>query len=109
MWYIQSLLEDRDGSLERALTSVQRSIDLWTQYYGPHYYLLATGYSLHAQLLRKKREVAAAVADFQHSLAILKETGEDNSKVYFLIEGSYANLLYERRSENRPHRAAIAG
>lgn len=76
-----------------SLISINRAIQMWTEHEGPEYYLLASGYSLRGRLEFELGDRNASLGDFQHSLDILKKTGQANSRVYFLIETSYAEVL----------------
>lgn len=89
----QALEQERDGKYEPALHAIQRAIEIWTQRYGPEYYLLATGYSLRGRAYDGLRDYHDAIDDMLRSLQLMRSNGESDSRVYFLTEISYAQVL----------------
>jgi tetratricopeptide (TPR) repeat protein len=89
----QALEEERDGNYQAALIAIERAIDLWTEHYGPHYYLLADGYSLRGRARGGLHDYPDAIEDLQRALKLLDENGQSESRVYFFTEVSYAQVL----------------
>jgi len=83
----------RDGHLNEALDEINHAIALWTQRYGPHYYLLATGLSFRGWINEAQHNDSDARSDFDLSLDILKVNGEADSPVFFIVERAYAGAL----------------
>jgi tetratricopeptide (TPR) repeat protein len=83
----------RDGRLNDALDAVNHAIGLWTDHYGPRYYLLITGLSLRGQINNQLHRSDDSLADFRRSLDILKTNGVSDSQVYFIVESEYAAAL----------------
>ncbi len=93
MYSARCLLEQRDGNLPAALRSINGAIDLWTQHYGPEYYLLAVGYSVRGRVYDGRGDYQNALNDLEGSLALLRKIGEGDSHVFLLIQISYAQTL----------------
>ena len=89
----QCLQDERDGHFGAALPAINRAIDLWTQQYGADYYLLAPSYSLRGRAYEGLGDNQQALNDLKHSIMLLKENGQTNSRVYLLTEISYAQVL----------------
>ncbi len=84
---------ERDGDASSALTAINRAIELWTQHYGPEYYLLAAGYSTRGRAYDMLRDYASAGKDMEQSLKILTANSQRETRVYYLTEISYAQVL----------------
>jgi tetratricopeptide (TPR) repeat protein len=93
IYAVEAVLRQKTGDSRAALDSINRAIQLWTQHYGDRYYLLSEGYAMRANVEVKLRDRDAALADFRHSLELVQQANIGNSKVYFLIESSYAKAL----------------
>jgi tetratricopeptide (TPR) repeat protein len=93
MFGAESLLDEADGKTQAGLDRINRVIDLWTQHYGSNYYLLASAYSIRGRLYHVLGDDSRAAEDLGHSLTLLSDNGEANSKLYLLIEIMYAKLL----------------
>lgn len=89
----QALEQERESNYRPALHAVQQAIELWTQRYGPRYYLLATGYSLRGRAYDGLHDYRNAINDMQHSLELMREHDQSKLRVYFLTELSYALVL----------------
>jgi tetratricopeptide (TPR) repeat protein len=90
---VQALASIRNGHLNEALDAINRAVELWTRRYGPDYYILATGLSLRGQIDSALLMRNNAQADLKRSLDILKTNNEADSRVYFIVERSYASVL----------------
>jgi|GEM_PF-3263991 len=102
----------QDGHLNDARNEINHAIELWTEHYGPRYYLLATGLSLRGQINNALHKGDDAREDFRHSLDLLRMNNEMGSKVYFIVEMNYANVLRnsgERYEADRLESAAKEG
>lgn len=93
MLSVQCLQYERDGEAQSALTAINRAIELWTQRYGPEYYLLAAGYSTRGRAYDMLRDYASAGKDLEQSLEILTANSQRETRVYYLTEISYAQVL----------------
>jgi tetratricopeptide (TPR) repeat protein len=89
----QCLQYERDGDASSALTAINRAIELWTQHYGPGYYLLAAGYSTRGKAHDMLHDYASAEKDMEHSLEMLTANGQGETRVYYLTEISYSQVL----------------
>lgn len=89
----ECLLDEADGNFQEGMDRINHVIDLWTQHYGPNYYLLASAYSIRGRLHHLLGDETPAAADLQHSLTLLTANGEANSKLYFIVEIMYAKVL----------------
>lgn len=89
----QAIQVARNGRPNEALDEINHAIALWTQRYGPHYYLLATGLSLRGSIDDSLHKNSDARSDFRLSLDILKMNGEADSQVFYLVESAYAGAL----------------
>jgi len=89
----QCLLDEADGNFQAGLDHINRVIDLWTGHYGAKYYLLASAYSIRGRLHLALGDEVRADEDLRHSLALLSDNDERNSKLYFLVEITYAKVL----------------
>jgi tetratricopeptide (TPR) repeat protein len=89
----ECLLDEADGNLQAALDRINRVINLWTQHYGSKYYLLPSAYSIRGRLYHVLGDDLRAQEDLRHSLMLLSENDEGNSKLYFLVEIMYARVL----------------
>jgi tetratricopeptide (TPR) repeat protein len=83
----------RDSRPNEALHEINHAIALWTERYGPGYYLLATGLALRGQINNELHNTDDARADFRHSFDILKMNGDADSQVYYIVEREYAAVL----------------
>jgi tetratricopeptide (TPR) repeat protein len=93
MFGAECLLNEADGKFQAGLDRINRVIDLWTQHYGSNYYLLASAYSIRGRLYHVLGDDTRAVEDMKHSLALLSDNNEENSKLYFFVEIMYAKVL----------------
>jgi hypothetical protein len=93
MFSVQCVQYERDGDARSALVAINRAIELWTQHYGPEYYLLAAGYSTRGRVYDMLQDYAGATKDMQHSLEILTANSQRETSVYYLTEVSYAQVL----------------
>jgi tetratricopeptide (TPR) repeat protein len=93
MYGAECLLDEADGNFQAGLDRINRVIDLWTHHYGPKYYLLASAYSIRGRLYHLLRDDLRAEEDLRHSLMLLSDNGEGNSKLYFFVEIMYAREL----------------
>ncbi len=89
----ECLLDEADGNSQGALDRINRVIDLWIGHYGSKYYLLASAYSIRGRLYHVLGDDPRADEDLRHSLALLSDNDERNSKLYFLVEITYAQVL----------------
>jgi tetratricopeptide (TPR) repeat protein len=87
------LLDEADGKFRDALDGIDRVIDLWTREYGSNYYLLASAYSIRGRLYDVLGDDGRAAVDLQHSLRLFSANNEAHSKLYFLVEITYAKVL----------------
>lgn len=94
MYSAECLIQEKDGDLPGALTSVDRAIGLWIERYGSGYYLLALGYSLRGGIYLSRGQYAPAGDDLQHSLNVLAANRQSDSETYFLTEIAYAKALH---------------
>ena len=85
----------RDGRMNEAFDAINRAIGLWTERYGPGYYLLATGLSMRGQINNALHKREDALADLKGSLDILKMNNDVDARVYFTVEKAYATVLRE--------------
>jgi tetratricopeptide (TPR) repeat protein len=93
MFGAECLLNQAEGDFRTGLDRINRVIDLWTQLYGPNYYLLASAYSIRGRLYHELGDDSRAVEDMKRSLALLADNNEENSKLYFFVEIMYAKVL----------------
>jgi tetratricopeptide (TPR) repeat protein len=93
MYSAECLLHEKDGDFKRALTSINRAIELWTQQYGPRYYLLALGYSMRGWIYHTLQKEPESADDLRHSLQVLADNSQADSETYFLTEIAYAKVL----------------
>jgi tetratricopeptide (TPR) repeat protein len=89
----ECLLDEADGDFQAGLDRINRVIDLWTQDYGSKYYLLASAYSIRGRLYHVLGDDSRAEEDLGHSLMLLSDNGQANSKLYFFVEIVYAKVL----------------
>jgi tetratricopeptide (TPR) repeat protein len=89
----QAIQWARDGRLNDALDAINHAIGLWTDHYGPRYYLLVTGLALRGQIDNQLHKTDDSLADFRRSLDILKTNGVADSQVFFIVESEYATAL----------------
>jgi tetratricopeptide (TPR) repeat protein len=97
----------RDGQLNDALNEINYAIGLWTEHYGPHYYLLATGLSLRGLIKSALHTGDDARADFRLSLDILTMNNSADSKAYFIVERAYARVLRDSGQRGEADRLEI--
>ena len=90
---VACLVFEGEGDFQAALDPIDRAIALWTRHYGSKYYLLALGYSLRGRVYDALRDYQRATTDLQHSLSLLSENNQSDTKVYFLTEIAYARVL----------------
>jgi tetratricopeptide (TPR) repeat protein len=100
----ETVVRQKTGNSPGALDSINHAIQLLRQHYGEQYYLLAGGYALRANIEEKLRDRDAALADFRHSLELAQEANVGSSKIYFLIESSYAKALRGSGERNEAKR-----
>jgi tetratricopeptide (TPR) repeat protein len=93
IYTVEAVLRQKTGNLQAALDSINRAIQFWTERYGGRYYVLAVCYAVRGNVEEKLRDRDAAMADFRHSLDLVQQANTGNSKVYFMIESSYAKAL----------------
>jgi tetratricopeptide (TPR) repeat protein len=84
-------LHDRKG--EKAVSTAQEAIDLWTRAHGPGYFMLANGYLLRAQALANSGDYGPAIRDAQHALAIAEVAVGRNTIGFLTAEAVYARVL----------------
>lgn len=89
----ECLLDEADGNFQAGLDRINRVIDLWSQHYGPDYYLLASAYSIRGRLHHVLGDDSRADEDLQRSLKLLSINGEGSSKLYYFVEIMYASVL----------------
>ena len=89
----ECLLEEADGRYLAAMDGINRLIGMFTQQYGPRYYLLGSTYFVRGRLYQILADDSRAADDLQRSLSILSDNDEQNSKVYFLAQMTYAKSL----------------
>ena len=109
MFSAQCVQYERDGDPRSALVAINRAIELWTQHYGPEYYLLAAGYSTRGKVDDMLREYAGAAQDMRHSLEVLTVNGQRESSVYYLTEVSYAQVLRHLGQKDEASRMESVG
>jgi tetratricopeptide (TPR) repeat protein len=93
MFGAECLLDETEGNFQAGLDRINRVIDLWIHYFGPNYYLLAQAYSIRGRLYQVLGDDSRAEEDLRHSLVLLSDTHEENSKLYFVVEIMYAKVL----------------
>ena len=93
MFGAECLLDEAEGNFQAGLDRINRVIDLWIHYFGPNYYLLAQAYSIRGRLYQVLGDDSRAEEDLRHSLVLLSDTHEENSKLYFFVEIMYAKVL----------------
>ena len=93
MFGAECLLDEADGNFQAGLDQINRVIDLWTHRYGSTYYLLASAYSVRGRLYDLLGDDLRAEEDLRHSLMLLSDNNEGNSKLYFFVEIMYAKVL----------------
>ncbi len=93
MFGAECLLDEADGNFQAGLDRIDRVIDLWSHYYGSNYYLLAPAYSIRGRLYHMLGDDSRAEEDLRHSLVLLSDNHEENSKLYFFVEIMYAKVL----------------
>ena len=89
----ECLLDEADGKFQDGLDRINRVIDLWIHHYGSNYYLLASAYSIRGRLYHVLGDDLRAEEDLRHSLLLLSDNNEGNSKMYFLVEIMCAEVL----------------
>lgn len=90
---VECLLDEAEGNFPAALDQINRAIDLWTQRYGSKYYVLGSAYSVRGRLDHALGYDSRAAEDLRHSLALLSENSQEDSKAYFSTEIAYAKVL----------------
>jgi len=93
MFGAECLLDEADKNFQAGLDRINRVIDLWTQHYGSNYYLLASAYFIRGRLHHVLGDDLRAEEDLRHSLMLLSNNDEGDSKMYFLVEITYASVL----------------
>jgi tetratricopeptide (TPR) repeat protein len=109
MFSAQCVQYERDGDARSALAAINRAIELWTQHYGPEYYLLAAGYSARGRVDDMLRDYAVAAKDMQHSLEVLTVNSQRETSVYHLTEVSYAQVLRHLGQKDEASRMESVG
>jgi ATP/maltotriose-dependent transcriptional regulator MalT len=93
MFGAECLLDEAEGNFQAGLDRINRVIDLWIHHFGPNYYLLAQAYSIRGRLYQVQGDDSRAAEDLRHSLVLLSDTHEENSKLYFVVEIMFAKVL----------------
>jgi tetratricopeptide (TPR) repeat protein len=93
MFGAECLLDEADGNFLTGLDRINRVIDLWTHQYGSDYFWLASAYSIRGRLYHVLGDDLRAEEDLRHSLTLLSDNHEENSKLYFLVEIMCARVL----------------
>lgn len=89
----ECLLNEADGRYLAALDGVNRLVAMFTKQFGPRYYLLGSAYLVRGRLYQILADDSRATDDLQRSLSVLADNDEQNSKVYFLAQMTYAKSL----------------
>ena len=93
MFGAQCLLNEADGNFQAGLDRINRVIDLWAHHDGSNYYLLASAFSIRGRLYHALGDDLRAEEDLRHSLTLLSDNNQGNSKLYFSVEIMYARVL----------------
>ena len=90
---VECLVDEAEGNLPAALDQIDLAIDLWTHRYGAKYWVLGSAYSVRGRLYQALGYDSRAAEDLRHSLMLLSENNQDNSKAYFSTEIVLARVL----------------
>ena len=89
----RALVNEMKGHHTDAMIAIDRAIELWSKESGPASYPVGICYALRGEIYGNQHVFTRALDDLRHSLAILRENGEDGSREYAVDEMVFGKLL----------------